>query len=439
MLTVPQVARELQSVLTTSAKRLGRETQLVQRAGKLDGASFSQILTFGWLADPQSSLDALSQTAAALGIAISPQGLDERFSETAANCLRRILEEAMGVVIESSPQAIPILQRFSGIYLHDSTSLLLPAALASVWRGCGGSTEVGTAALKLQVRHELLQGGLQIELQAGRASDRSAVFQHAPLPAGALRLADLGYFDLDVLAETGQQQAYWLTRPQAGTRVFDAQGQALDLPAHLARQPGSRVDVPIQLGAKQRLACRLLAVRVCQETADRRRQRLYREAVCRAQPVSQERLRLAGWTIFVTNVPAALLSLREALVIARTRWQIELLFKLWKDHAKLDQSRSQKPWRMLCEIYAKLLGQLIQHWLCLVSCWRFADHSLRKAAVTIQRHALHLAVAFATRSVKRLAEALAVIQACLASGCRINKRRATPHTYQLLLDLEPLA
>ena len=67
-------------------------------------------------------------------MAISPQGLDERFNETAANCLRRILEEAMDVVIESSPQVIPILQRFSGIFVQDSTSLQLLAELAERWK-----------------------------------------------------------------------------------------------------------------------------------------------------------------------------------------------------------------------------------------------------------------------------------------------------------------
>ncbi len=438
MLTVPQLANALQQVLTTTAERLGRETQFVQRAGKLDGASFSQILTFGWLADPQASLEALSQTGLALGVDISAQGLDERFTQSAATCLRRVLEAALAVVVEASPPAIPLLQRFSGIFVHDSTSLLLPAALAELWPGCGGSTG-GAAALKVQVRYDLLKGGLQLAWQAGRASDRRASFQHAPLPVGALRLADLGYFDLAVLTETQQQQAYWLTRPQAGTRVFDGRGQALDLATYLTRQTSASLDVPIQLGATHHLPCRLLAVRVCQETADRRRQRLHTEARRRGQAVSQERLRLADWTLFVTNIPVERLSLREALVLARTRWQIELLFKLWKEHAQLDESRSQKPWRILCEIYAKLLGQLIQHWLCLVSCWRFADHSLRKAAVTIQQHALHLAVAFATRVGERLSEAIAVIQHCLEHGARINKRRRSPSTFQLLLDLEPLA
>jgi hypothetical protein len=76
---------------------------------------------------------------------------------------------------------------------------------------------------------------------------------------------------------------------------------------------------------------------------------------------------------------------------------------------------------------------LVQHWLVLVSCWVYPDRSVRKAAHTVQHHALHLASVFTSR--RRLSEALAVIQRCLAVGCRINKRKTAPHTYQLLLDL----
>ena len=63
----------------------------------------------------------------------------------------------------------------------------------------------------------------------------------------------------------------------------------------------------------------------------------------------------------MTNAGADLLSLPEALVLARARWQIELLFKLWKQYGQIDASRSAKPWRVLCEVWAKLLAVLIQH------------------------------------------------------------------------------
>ena len=141
-------------------------------------------------------------------------------------------------------------------------------------------------------------------------------------------------------------------------------------------------------------------------------------------------LALADWTILVTNVPATMLTLREATNLIRVRWQVELLFKLWKSHGQIDEWRSHKPWRILCEIYAKLLTLLIQHWLFLVSFWEFPDRSLFKGAQTIQRFALALAISFANFT--DLVGIIEIIQSCLAAGCRINRSNKQPRSFQLL-------
>ena len=125
----------------------------------------------------------------------------------------------------------------------------------------------------------------------------------------------------------------------------------------------------------------------------------------------------------------------KALVLARARWQIEMLFKLWKNHGHIDEWRSEKPFRILCEFYAKLMVMLIQHWVIIVSCWKYPDRSLTKAAKTVRKHAMNLAIAFASGSIDRLTEALEIIFRCLTFGCRILKRKNKPNTYQLLLSL----
>jgi hypothetical protein len=148
--------------------------------------------------------------------------------------------------------------------------------------------------------------------------------------------------------------------------------------------------------------------------------------------VSERVLKLAGWTFICTNIPSELLTLEEGFVLMRTRWQIELVFKLWKSEGKIDEWRSEKPYRILCELYSKLVVMIIQHWILLTS-WQYPDRSLFKSVKTIRKHAMNLAMAFSSGIKERLYEVLKTIARCLSSGCRINKRKTILHTYQLLL------
>jgi hypothetical protein len=438
MWTVAQLSTTMQWLVTTTSDGLARETGFVRRASKLTGAHFVQALVFGWLNNPNATLQQLAQMAGTIGVPISPQGLDQRFSQAAATLLRRVLEVAIGQLVTADPVAIPLLQRFAGVYLLDSSTIVLPNALAEIWHGCGGGHAAGTspaqttAAVKLQVQFDVLTGALRGPLlQHGRAHDRSADHQ-TEFPAGALRLSDLGYFSVEVFAALQQQGVYWLSRLHILPQLFDAQGQPLDLEAWLPQCRGDApLDVPILLGAAERLPTRLLVQHVPPAVAEQRRKQLREEAQRKGQAVSQRRLALAEWTLLVTNAPAALLSAAEALVLVRARWQVELLFTLWKSHGLLDESRSAKPWRRLCELYAKMLALLVQHWLLILSCWRYPDRSLVQAAQTVQRYATALALEL--RHSKRLQAVIHTLQQCLRVGCRITKRKVAPATYQLLL------
>ena len=229
------------------------------------------------------------------------------------------------------------------------------------------------------------------------------------------------------------QGVWWRSRWQPGTAIFTADGQRHALLPLLATATGTTLDLAVRLGVRQRLPARLLAARVPQEVADQRRRRVRAAARDKGRTARAAHLALCARTIFLTNVPADRLTLREALTLARARWQIELLFKLWKGHQRVDAWRSANPWRILTAVYAKLLAVLLQHWLVLVGCWQYPDRSLVKAAQSIQAHATALAAAFDAHGA--LCHALQAVARGLAATARLTKRRTAPTTAQRLLAL----
>src|SRR5450631_942104 len=137
MTTVAQLGAHLRTLFTTVADSLARQTGFVQRRSKLTGSAFAQAVVFGWLANPRAALSALAQAAAAAGVGISPQGLDQRCTERAADFLEHLVGAALTTLINAEATVLPLLARFRAVVLLDSTTLALPAALGVHWQGCG--------------------------------------------------------------------------------------------------------------------------------------------------------------------------------------------------------------------------------------------------------------------------------------------------------------
>jgi hypothetical protein len=459
MSSISQVADALKGVLTRRAKELERETEFVQRStAQLDGPTFVQTTVFGWMDTPEASYPQLRHVAASLGVPVSSQAVEQRFGAESAALLREVLQEAVGEVLSSEARAPELLSRFKGVYVQDGTIISLPPELRDEWRGCGGSTpEAGQSSLRVQVRLDLAQGGMQGPwLQEGRAAERSGEAHEAPLPEGCLYNVDAGYFTLAEMRAHGKAGCYWLTAANAGTLLIAERGQCWDLVSFLGAQKGDEVDVQVFLGKRERLPVRLIARRVSPEQAERRRKSAKRSVEGKAKGVQRPnvhtrraagdkrkrqrkqrktgkaRLQLLDWTILITNVPKALLSIDEALVLARCRGPIELCWKLWKQVGKVDTWRSAKPYRILTEIYAKLLGCLITHWLTLLECWQAPNRSMVKARQVMQWMAPVLALAVA--GVVPLEMMVQRTATSMATGCTVNARRKRPAAYQLVDD-----
>jgi len=426
--TIPQLSQILQQLLIEDANRIGRESGFIQRQRKLSGASFAQSLVFGWQANPNASLEELCQSARVCGVTISPQGLQERLNSPQANqFLHQLLLKGVNYLVQSHSARDDLLASFAGVYIQDSSQIELPSCLHTIWQG----QQTEQAMLKLQAVLDYQHGQFDLTLASGR--DHDCPLQTVALPAGSLRLADLGYFKVKVFEELNRQAVWWVSRLPARSGIWQEE-HVIHLAAWLNKQASLCIDQSVELTA-QRLPCRLLAIRVPSEVARERRKRVRKAASKRKNScLKPETLALCDWTILGTNLPPETFTLEDILCLQRLRWQIELLFKLWKSDLSLDEWRSQQPHQILSEVYAKLLLALVQHWLLLLGCWQQDNRSLVKAAKVLRKHAFHILAMLPDFT--RLVHTLRLILPTLAR-CTVQKRKARPATFQLLGRASP--
>lgn len=101
----------------------------------------------------------------------------------------------------------------------------------------------------------------------------------------------------------------------------------------------------------------------------RRREPLKEQAHNRCKPINPRQGELVPWAIMLTKVPVSRLSAAQAMALMGARGPSERLWKFWNQWGASDEWQTATPARIFCEVSAKLLGMLLQHWLLLLSCW----------------------------------------------------------------------
>jgi Transposase DDE domain len=439
MSMIDKVAATLQSVLGTSRDVLGREMGIIKRLRKFSGASlFNTMVLTVWKSPAPNTLDFVV-TAAQLGVVVTPEAIEKRFTDELIPFLREGLKQVMETMIAAEPCAIALLDKFTTVEIGDSTTVTIPDEYAAEFPGCGGKSASGKAAVKIQADWELRAGKLtRLSVEPGRLPDAKTKALEEPVAAGALVIRDLGYFSLKSFQKQSAEGAYWISRLQPGTAVFDPEGRPLNLLEHLRRHRGNAaIDMPILVGAGERLRCRLIVLRVPQEMADRRRQKAYERAQKHGRTPSEEYLELCQWTIFVTNCPVPLLTWKEVVILYRARWQIELMFKLWKSHNHLAAYRAEwSPVKRMALFWAKLIAVILQHWLLLTSTWADPRRSHWKAAQFV-RQWIDMVIA-TLGNLDGLIDVLERMTAAMGKVARKKIQQRCPSLFQLLFDPELL-
>lgn len=437
MSILQQVPDKMQTILQTVPDEAAVDTRLVKRKRKLTGSALTQILVFGWLETPEASYQHLSETAATLGIQVSRQALEQRLTPATCEMLKLTLEAAITEMLEGAGrrEALPLLEQFRGVYVRDSTWLTLPDELHETWKGQPKKNHPHKAALKLHLCFDVLTGGFQdFQLTDGMTADATAAKAAHPLPKGSLRLADLAYFSLDEFEKLTENDIYWISRLKANSYLADETGERMDLEKTLKSEGESTyIRKTIRIGKRKQLRGYLIAERLCEAETNKRRRSIRYRAKRKAQMPSKTLLRLAGWNLYITNIEEHQLTPKQICVIIGIRWQVELMFKCFKSISKLHVSRSQKPYRILSEVYAKLIALLIQHTVMLVAGYRHIQQSFIKTAKHIAGYARLLTLSF-HRSKTALLETLKIIKCSFENGGTFQRSIGKNTTFRKLND-----
>ena len=432
MTNLGTLAPKIQTFFNQTANTVASASGFVERTSKLTGALFLQTLTFGFLDNPDASLTELTETSQDLGVSLTKQGVQSRI-ENAVPFLQEMFQRALTLFHHELPLDLKVLQQFSAIFLTDSSTVALPEALRDEFPGCGGDGP--DAAVKIQLTFEFLRGVMAgVTLQAGRSPDQSYTGELPAITPGALYLSDLGYFVLLRFRTLAEHQAYLLSRFDTQTALCTATGEPLDLRAWLRTHAEPPFEQDVLIGSQERLPSRMVVVRVPQEVADTRRRKAHETARRKGRTPSERHLELMNWTLFITNVPATMLTVRQVVTLYSVRWQVELIFKLWKSECALDRVSGLRRARVLSELYAKLIGIVVMQFL--LAPYRDGERELSVVKVVhiIQHHVPRLIERLG--NVEQLTETLQELALRFLKNGMKDKRQKRLTTYQEIRALE---
>ncbi len=426
-------AEKIQTLLTKVSQQGGESSRFVQRKSKMNGAGFVQTMVLGCVQKAECSLQDLAETSTRVGVPISAAGLDQRIDAEAVALLRLVLQQSVERLAGQPRLGLACLAHFTAFYLTDSTQVALPEHMRDLFAGIGA--DAPEAAAKIQLNYEYLSGTLRaIQMEAATHPDQICDLPLQPAEPGSLHACDLGYFRQELFDDLANKGAFFISRFAYQTALYTDEAEPLrvELLTYLKDIPGDQHEVWLQMGRKVHVRVRVLFQRLPLAVVEERRRKAIARMKDKGKQPSQTYLELLEWQFFITNVPEEWLSFAQILLLYHVRWQVELVFKLWKSQAGIDRLGHWRCDRLLVQIYARLIGLVL--FFALSAPFRWLDSqelSLPKAFATFQEK-----IPAILRAISRGWHAFpAVLKHLSAHWCRYDRkthRVKHPSTLQAL-------
>jgi hypothetical protein len=237
------------------------------------------------------------------------------------------------------------------VRLFDATSVREPGKTGSIWR------------VHYSVRVPSLQCDF-FKVTAAKGQGTGESLKQFPIHAGDHVIADRGYATANGIAHVSRRQGYVLVRISPhNLEILDSSGKPMTWAERLRgiAKSGQAHSWPVSIPTAQgnRISGRVCAVRKTEEAILRAHKKLKARASKSGERLQPETLLRAEYVIVFTTFPGSKFTAAEVMRWYRLRWQIELVFKRFKQIAQLGHlpkydDDSAKAW-----LYGKLFVALI--------------------------------------------------------------------------------
>jgi Transposase DDE domain len=364
-----KLAERMSQFFTTERiEMIARKTRFIERSStRLTGLMFLEMNSFSLSTGQGKSLfEQCEYLEDTFGLKIKKQSLDERYNTYAVSFMKQCYESLLLEVLQ--PYVLPLEQEhqeksccFNGIELVDATTFDLSSALQVFYKG-GGNVE---SSIKIHHRYELISGEtLGLKIVSGNENDTSYLPDlNTELIAGRLYIKDLGYYKFEHLLLIEEQKGYFLSRYRGATNCYtkDEYGKYEEVfMKDLVPKYGQDKEITVIYIGKQRLKVRMIIESVPEEHVEKRKKRVIRKNKTNNQKsFHEDAMLLCHYNVYVTNADESILAVTKIRLLYALRWQIELIFKIWKSVFEIDKVKQMNIFRFECCLYGRLMAILL--------------------------------------------------------------------------------
>lgn len=347
-------------------KKLAKKSKFLKRKSKFTAENFISLCVFS---GKHICLDSLGDLCSWLhkheNLKITPSALNDRFCKEGEELLRRFLNKL--IVLQSKflmGNESLLKSKFSSIDICDTTSFKVPENLKEYYEGNGLTG--GESVLKINLEYDILTGefkGYDI-FDAGSTEYSTLRSLENRTEKNELKIRDLGYFKLSHLSSIDEAGAFYVTRVKTTTGIYKKENSKyskVDL-SEVAKALTEKETIEladVYLGAKEKLKTRLIVTKLSEENKEKKLESVAKNCKRKKKKVSDLAISSAAINVYATNVPTDMLCKEMIYEVYSLRWQIEIMFKVWKSIFKIHLAKPVKIERFHCHLYGKLISLLI--------------------------------------------------------------------------------